>query len=278
MKKIFSLAILTILLSATSSFAYVIDGNVNDWGIDLASAVNGGSGTKPSATYVNGYLDNNLPSGGNDIDYWTEDNADKNSSGWIFVGPGYTHNSNTYDAEAIYFDNDATYAYIAIVTGLSRTEVSYPAGDLFINVGSASDPFNSTAVPSVGSTFAINPLTGNFYELKNTTTLLSTEYFSAGNPWKTRFASATLKYNLGADLKYVDQANSHNVIETKIALADLGLSETDTDNIWLHWTMKCGNDVLNLKADVNAVPEPATIFLFSSSLLGLFGFKRKIFA
>jgi len=43
--------------------SYTIDGNVDDWGINLSSATS------------KGYLDTNLPSGGLDIDCVTEDNA-----------------------------------------------------------------------------------------------------------------------------------------------------------------------------------------------------------
>ncbi len=290
------MALTFVVFSATSSYAYyTIDGLVDDWGINL----NNGdyhyrgygyklpNGNTPEG-YTNGYLDDNLPSGGNDIDYWTEDNANADSQYTRVntrVHPGYTHYNNQYDAEAIYFDNDANYAYIALITGLSFNESEYPAGDLFINVGSTTDPFNSTTVPSVGSTYAVNVLNGDLYALNSSDVLSDVIYNSAPNdhsaasPWRLDYSQASPSYNLGTDLVYTTAAiNAHYVIETKIALADIGLANVDRGDIWLHWTMECGNDVLKLNADTNAVPEPATVFLFGSSLFGLFGFKRKIFA
>ena len=41
-------------------------------------------------------------------------------------------------------------------------------------------------------------------------------------------------------------------------------------------TMNCGNDALFSEGTTAAVPEPATIFLLGSGLLGLFGFRKKI--
>ena len=102
------------------SMGYVIDGKVSDWGIDLFAA---GASSK-------GYLDTHLPSGGLDIDYITEDNA-YNGSGWQYVGPGYTY-QNYFDAEAIYFDNDQYYAYIAIIQGLLEEGYDPPGAVSFV--------------------------------------------------------------------------------------------------------------------------------------------------
>jgi len=98
MKKLV-LAVVCALLYIPLAGAYVIDGNVSDWGIDLNDANN------------MGYLDTHLPSGGLDIDVATEDNTDA-SQGWKQVYPGWSY-KNKFDAEAIYFDNDAHNAYIA---------------------------------------------------------------------------------------------------------------------------------------------------------------------
>ncbi|CAD7772621.1 MAG: hypothetical protein KIIPBIDF_00374 [Candidatus Methanoperedenaceae archaeon GB50] len=97
---------------------YVIDGKVSDWGIDLFAASS------------KGYLNSHLPSGGLDIDYITEDNA-YNGGGWQYVGPGYTY-QNYFDAEAIYFDNDQDYAYIAIIQGLLEEGYDPPGAVSFV--------------------------------------------------------------------------------------------------------------------------------------------------
>lgn len=97
---------------------YVIDGDVSDWGIDLFAASS------------KGYLNSHLPSGGLDIDYITEDNA-YNGGGWQYVGPGWTY-QNYFDAEAIYFDNDQDYAYIAIIQGLPEAGCDPPGAVSFV--------------------------------------------------------------------------------------------------------------------------------------------------
>ena len=77
-----------------------------------------------------GYLNSHLPSGGLDIDYITEDNA-YNGGGWQYVEPGWTY-QNYFDAEAIYFDNDQDYAYIAIIQGLLEEGYDPPGAVSFV--------------------------------------------------------------------------------------------------------------------------------------------------
>jgi len=59
-------------------------------------------------------------------------------------------------------------------------------------------------------------------------------------------------------------------------LSLLGISANIGDPVTpltIHWTMECGNDYLNLDADVNPVPEPSTIMFMVMGLLGLAGIK-----
>ena len=63
------------------------------------------------------------------------------------------------------------------------------------------------------------------------------------------------------------------VIEGSFALSNLtAYMGGDMTN---HWTMECGNDYLNQTSSPAPTPEPATMFLLGTGLIGLAGFTRK---
>jgi len=236
---------------------YVIDGDVSDWGIDLFAASS------------KGYLNSHLPSGGLDIDYITEDNA-YNGGGWQYVGPGWTY-QNCFDAEAIYFDNDQDYAYIAIIQGLPITGGTasgnpwfYP-GDIAIDVDGDSVFEYGLKVRDEngfqqGYLYSVSSWKDVYYPQHN-----------IANPWA--IDAGTEK---GAvSFVYSTEKNSHYVMEVAIPLHLLGLDANTAHSLRIHWTQECGNDYLTLNADVTPVPEPATLFLLGTGLIGLAGIGRK---
>ena len=250
----------------------VTDGNIADWGVTFTS-----EGWKKN------YLQAHLPVGKNDVDYVTEDNADKNSRNEL-VGPGYTQ-GNTYDAEAMYFDNDRNYGYIAIVTGLSPTESTYPAGDILLDtgqfqLGGANERSLYQYVIDIGES-KLYKLTGDANHRSAWKNVAFSEY-AESNPWRATHNNNKRTFIADVLFHYSPAAiQTHYFLEARFPLAGLGLSANPGDpdqDLWLHWTMKCGNDVLNLKADIDPVstPEPATFALLLSGLgFGWRSFRNK---
>ncbi|MCP4650100.1 MAG: PEP-CTERM sorting domain-containing protein [PVC group bacterium] len=269
--KWFGIVLLSVFLVIPSAnAAYVVDGDLSDWGITW------GQGARQQ-----GYLDINVPTSSPNVDCVTEDNASKKTQGWFKVGPGYTYggpgySGNAFDVEAMYFDNDQDNAYIAIVTGLPFKGATAPGnpwflpGDIGISIGALDDYEYAVDVSS--------------YKRKNSTARLyhdalwndsAYSQHSEADPWAIRAKTGDNKGRI--DFVYSGNQYSHRVLEACIPLASLGIDPKENTEVNIHWAMQCGNDYLNLNADVDpaAVPEPATMLLLGPALLGLAGYRKR---
>ncbi|MFC2061068.1 PEP-CTERM sorting domain-containing protein [Elusimicrobiota bacterium] len=259
MKKQISLFILVIFCMAfsfTAAQAYVVDGMVDDWGVDLLSADD------------KGYLDSNLPSGGLNIDVITEDNAD-DSEGWQYVGPGQTYDGNQFDVEAIYFDNDRDYAYIAIVQGLGINGGTAPNNPILMPGDIAIDIDNNSETGAAGYELGISIADSHLYGVTEWDGVFYNQH-SVANPWQISSGN-----DLGlVDFAYSGNQNSHYVLEARIPMSLLNLTYGDKHMLNIHWTQECGNDYLNLEADINPIPEPGSIMLLGVGILGIIGIRR----
>ncbi len=243
-------SVVVVILISGSAFAYTVDGAVTDWNSNINFS---------AATSI-GYFDNpTLFPTSPTARYVTEDNAGA-GAGWIQVGPGWS-NGNTYDAEAMYFDHDATYAYVAVITGLPMTGASWLPGDIAFDTNG---DYVYDAALTMGGHFLSSVTLWNDVHY-----LTPPNDFSEANPFTA--ANGTDQGALGAYFAYVSNLNSHYVIESRIPLSWLGVDANSANEVGVHWTMGCGNDYLNLKP----APEPATFSLLGLGLVGLWRLRKK---
>jgi hypothetical protein len=178
----------------------------------------------------------------------------------------------------------------------------FMGGDIFIGVddapiyGANSSVYtvgNNTVGNSFGYDYAIDLIfnddatggTYNVYKIDASTDVV-TGYYSQnnesnpwqldpdfvaaneGDPWATGSFSYAKKNNTAtqAEIGLALSGRYHNII-TGIDLSFIG---NDKD-FWAHYTMECGNDNLMGKGHTLPVPEPGSLILFGTGLLGLIG-------
>ena len=244
-----------LMAGQASGVTIAVDGDASDWGITL------GSGTSAQWTPlpgVQGYWD-----WGNGEDYI--------SGGGGYLDPGW--GGQDYDAEALYFTYDATYAYFGVATGFPPTGIgSGRPGDIAIDFGC--DGVWDFGIETTGSP----NVKGGLYETTN-------------HDWKTPSHSVSFPSELKnlsssylawtpdfANLVYTTSASGgHYFIEAAVPLASLPLSDTQSTPLKAHWTMSCGNDVVETgrmqytppPSPPDLIPEPATCTVLGSGLLAM---------
>ncbi len=256
-------ALAFVLVAGTTDAATIaIDGNPLDWGFTSANA---NVGLHPNGGSVEAAV-TGVSVGG--VSYWEETGAASNG----YVGPGY--GGAPFDIRGLYFTSDATEYYFAAVVGMGPSGydfggVHYDMGDILIS-GASTNQYGIVTNPNSGNGNLAQGTAGTISSTANR----NDPGFDSSNPvFVGGFSSSILVPENFIYTRIVDNSGTANDVWFIEASVSKGLFASGITGI--HLTESCGNDVANLTPA--PVPEPGTMVLLGTGLVGLAGWGRKRF-
>jgi hypothetical protein len=176
-------------------------------------------------------------------------------NGWL--NPGY--GGDLYDAEAAFLAWDIDYLYLGVITGFPihgrwHHGPHLAAGDLALEVN-GDGAYDYVVDVSEGGALRSGDLAWQNPMIDG----IHSPWGGVSDPLRVTSWSDS---RAGIDFRYGSFSGRY-AIEAKIARDLLG----PTNSYVLHWTMGCGNDALDLAANVaTPVPEPASLLLLGAGL------------
>lgn len=273
---------ITALLSGGNAQAFVIDGNLSDWGLHHVAAASAWTPNSSVAAYKV---------------------EDQTGNGNTLLNPGY--GGQAYDAEALYVSWDAHNMYIAIATGHSPLTPniptaagdSYAPGDIAIDFG-ANGSFDygiellGSGTTTQGHVYSNVNWGLGLWKAGGNGMAYWTGYYdpsAAGNialadkAHPTSILSGTdvgtgvVAYTTVGQSGYgVYSTDLHYFYEVSVPLSAFGANWVTGNKFELHWTENCANDsiLFDSPVTVKTVPEPGTLALLPLGMIGLMVLRR----
>jgi len=253
-----------LAVGAANAATIAIDGNPSDWGFTSANA---NVGLHPNDGVIEAW--NKAATGViGGISYWEE--AGTGPSG--AVGPGY--GGAPFDIRGFYFTSDASNYYFAAVVGMgpdgyTTGGIHYVMGDILIGGGSTYQYGIVTNANSGNRNLA----QGTAGTLSSTANRNVPGYDSSNPVFVGGFSSSIL---LPANFSYTMIVNNSGTVnDVWFIEASVSRDLFASGIAGIHFTESCGNDAANLIPA--PVPEPGTMVLLGTGLVGLAGWGRKKF-